>query len=430
MPFTRAGQLARSVLTARLDDPLALVAENLRNAPHGVLPVLDRVTWGEYDPNERRARVVGLVSQTDLSRAATRVLEPAAALSSTNGFEVSSTNIESKFHLNGHSNGAAPSSTNELASLKARDVMQSDVPIIPEVFTLPNALLMLERHQTSALPVIAVDGSYLGMVSRADLLSAMAQGIRPPLVGGMATPLGVWLSDGRLSGGAPTLGLFLSGLTLAACFACAQIIMLLGAYALSPTWGAMVLSGRLASSLDGTGIFNTIAALTHSLLFLSFLRLIPLAGVHAAEHQTVHALERGLPLEPEFVSQMPRDHPRCGTNLMGLAGLILISFQHLPEISPPYFLGVLLVTFFGWRAFGQALQLIFTTKPASPKQIESGIRAAKELMDKYQNQSFVSPPLGLRLLNGGMVPAALGMILGLSVFQAVLLYVAQSVLGG
>jgi CBS domain-containing protein len=89
---------------------------------------------------------------------------------------------------------------------------------------------MLCWHSTlecSALPVVDASGSYRGMVSRADLVAALGQQVRPPVVGGMATPLGVWLTTGSLSGGAPPLGLFLSGATLAFCFFVAHYGLLL-----------------------------------------------------------------------------------------------------------------------------------------------------------------------------------------------------------
>ena len=62
------------------------------------------------------------------------------------------------------------------------------------------------------MPVLDESNRYLGMISRADVLSALTGYIRPASVGGMATPLGVWLTDGVLNGGAPVIGLFLSGL--------------------------------------------------------------------------------------------------------------------------------------------------------------------------------------------------------------------------
>lgn len=396
MSFSRAGQLARPVPTARLTDSLGLVAENLRSSPHGVVPVLDRLTFGEGDASEREARVLGLVDVRDLSRASQLVLAPVYA--------------------NGHGdlNGHAPAPT--FQNLTARDVMRADVPHIPAVFSLHNALLTLDRYDLPALPVLDEAGRYRGVISRADVLAALGNHIRPPMVGGMATPLGVWLTNGNLTGGAPSIGLFLSGLTLAGCYAFSLVALTLILWLINPAWGVAALSGRLGIALDGSGLLNSLAFGGHSLLFLLALRALPMAGIHAAEHQTVWALERGLPLEIEYVERMPRAHPRCGTNLMALVGLVTIGLAHLPDYGPNWVLLVLAATFFGWRNFGTLLQEWFTTRPASKKQLESGIKAARELMEKYQAQPFALPASPFQLLNNGMIFSALGMISGLSAF--------------
>jgi uncharacterized protein YqhQ len=55
-------------------------------------------------------------------------------------------------------------------------------------------------------------------------------------------------------------------------------------------------------------------------IFLAYLALISRAAeirrvfmYHGAEHMTVHAQERGEPLEPAAVRKYPTAHPRCGT---------------------------------------------------------------------------------------------------------------------
>jgi CBS domain-containing protein len=424
MPFTRAGQLARPVPTARLTDSLGLVAENLRSSPHGVVPVLDRLTLGEGDPSERKARVLGLIDVRDLARVSRMVLEPAHAhIGTANGTS------------NGTANGYAPHESEEepaevleprnFENIKAVEVMNRDVPHIPSVFSLHNALLTLDRYEYSALPVLDENGGYRGLLSRADILAALGKNVRPAMVGGMATPLGVWLTNGTVNGGAPALGLFLSGLTLAGCFAFSTIALTAILWAINPSWGTMALSGRIGIALDGSGLLNTLAFVGHSLLFLLALRAIPMAGIHAAEHQTVHAMERGLPLELEYVSQMPRAHPRCGTNLMALVGLVTIGFAHLPDYGPNWVLLVLVGTFFGWRSLGTLLQEWFTTRPASKKQLESGIKAGRELMEKYQAEPFAAPAKPFRLLNNGMFFSAAGMIVGLQTFLSLIDYLAN-----
>lgn len=423
MPFSRAGQLARSVPAARLSDPLGLVAENLRSSPHGVLPVLDRVTYGEGDDSERRARVIGLIDVRDLARATSGLQAVAPVAVPVFGADFEPLH---GYHSNGHAdlngngngngtaNGHSGVATKSWQELTARDVMRTDVPHIPSVFSLENALATFDRYDMNALPVLDGAGHYEGIVSRADVIAAQGQNVRPPMVGGMATPLGVWLSNGTLSGGAPNLGLFLSGLTLAACYAAATLVLTLILWLLNPSWGAAALSGRLGILLDGSGGLNSLAFLAHSLLFLLSFRVIPLSGIHAAEHQTVHALERGLPLEIEYVEKMPRAHPRCGTNLIAILGLVTIGFMHLPSIGPDTIMAVLVVTFFAWRSLGTLIQEHFTTRRATKKQLESGIKAAKELMAKYQAQPFAQPATPFRLLNNGMIYSAAGMTLGVN----------------
>ncbi len=450
MPFSKAGQLARTVTTARLSDPIGLVAENLREAPHGVLPVLDRTILG--DQSDRNARVIGLITQQDLSKVTQTLMgvnTPAPVVQavipprpfSSEDNELSNEQqpavaIENILettppHLNGsspHLNSSNGSGPPNIKTLRAGDVMRGDVPIIPAAFSLHNALLTLERYDFSALPVIDGTGRYMGLISRADVVSAIAGTIRPPLVGGMATPFGVYLTDGRLSGGVAPLALFFTGLILSICLTAAQLLLALAAGLINPAWGAMSLSGRISELSDGTGLFNLLITVGQSLLLFAAIRMLPLSGYHAAEHQTVHALERGLPLEIEFVEKMPRAHPRCGTNLAILGSLMLIGFQHLPGYGPEYILPILIFTFFFWRAFGTFVQEFFTTRPATKKQLQSGIDAANELMRKYQAEPFATPSMPLRLLNNGMIPVAGGMLLGYGVMMTALEYLSRFIL--
>ena len=191
MPFTRAGQLARSVIAASVCDPIGLVAENLRAQPGGVMPVLDRPTLGEFDPGERNARVLGLISQADLARATQHLMAPRLeTVAVANGHSTNSYAADGNgaLQLNGNNNSHATDDDASLqtVALTAGEIMQRDVPYIPANFSLHNALLTLDRYDTPALPVFNDARQYLGMVSRADLLAGIHQTVRPPLVGGMA----------------------------------------------------------------------------------------------------------------------------------------------------------------------------------------------------------------------------------------------------
>ena len=466
MPFLQAGQLARQTPTARPDDPLGLVAENLRESYYDAIPVIDR-GWIEEDEDGRvsvspggQPRVLGIVDERDLSRAAMPVfqpdVQPARVLAATIPFaancaatDAASTNghtdngqASNGLGANGHMpapsadglalNGlAAPypvnQATTELAAeaaeqavpravtqMTAREVMR-DSGFVPAAFSLHNALLTLDRYDCSALPVMDGDGRYRGMISRADVVAALGQQVRPPVVGGMATPLGVWLTTGNLSAGAPLLGLFLSGVVLACCYMFSHLVLLVGLSALNPQWGAFYASGRLASNAGVPLALSLLVTLAQYGVFFGAMRLLPMSGIHAAEHQTVWAIERGLPLTPEIVGKMPRAHPRCGTNLVALLGLIAITFEHLPladpAVAPDLALLSLVFIFFFWRNFGTVIQVRFTTRPATRKQLESGIRAGQMLLEKYQQQPHVMSSFGSRLLHSGLAPAAAGMML-------------------
>lgn len=443
MPFVRAGQIARPTPVLAAEMPLGLVAENLRVAGCGALPVLDRLITGgtedgpggfQWQAQARQARVVGLVDERDLSSAVLPVLEAreyarremiVTAGAATNHAPLWNGSLPENGVIapNGtsFSNGAIlPEELNaeesptylplgDLTQMTARDVMRPDFGIVPALFSLHNALITLDRFNCNALPVIEVDGTYRGMISRADIVAALGRNIRPPVIGGMATPLGVWLTTGALSGGAPPLGLFLSGVVLGLCHMLSYFVVLIALGLINVDWAAMFASGRMGGTVD-SGAFNFVTTAAQSLVFLCFIRALPLSGIHAAEHQTVWAIERGLPLTPEIVSQMPRAHPRCGTNLLALSGLIIIIFQHLPSFDPAQVLFALLFIYFTWRSFGEILQNYFTTRPATRAQLESGIRAGVEVMEKYQDQPHLMPPFGARLLRSGMAYAAAGMI--------------------
>lgn len=428
--FTRAGQLARQTPSARADDPLGLVAENLRESTCSALPVFDRVYLNDAPGKEKEAgpHIIGLVEERDLSKAVAPLFEQSETqraedfedflpeLSRVDPLMVGPVQRRS-FEQSQHTAGESLRGQ----AICARDVMRTNVGMIPARFTLHRALNMLDAFDASALPVIDdATGRYVGMIARSDIVAALGHAVRPPSAGGMATPLGVWLTTGGVSAGAPPIGLFLSGLSMGAMLCVTDFMMQVLLAALNSGWGTAYAAGRLgAESLDGSA-FNLLVTAMHSLLFLGAMRLSPLAGIHAAEHQTVWAIEKGIALTPENVAKMPRAHPRCGTNLMALMGLILIVFGHLPSFDKGTILIALVFIYFAWRDLGTALQLHLTTKPATRKQLESGIRAGEELLQKYQQQPNVPASFGMRLFNSGLLMSSAGFLLVQWTYLAVL----------
>ncbi|MCE5315464.1 MAG: DUF1385 domain-containing protein [Armatimonadota bacterium] len=241
------------------------------------------------------------------------------------------------------------------------------------------------------LPVIDNSGSYQGVIYRRDLVARLTKDLRPPSIAGMATPLGVYLTTGSISGGAGNLGLFLTGASLGLMMTVAGLIVtglqtLFSKLTGFPV-GAFLGSPPLTMNPNLYDLPFYISTALTVVIFLLIMRLSPLSGYHAAEHMTVHAIEAGESLEPSTVVQMPRVHPRCGTNLLAAAGVFIIVTSKIDsEIAV---LLALLIVVLGWRSIGGMLQYYATTKKPNARQLASGIAAGSELLEKYQkNPNF------------------------------------------
>jgi hypothetical protein len=144
--------------------------------------------------------------------------------------------------------------------------------------------------------------------------------------------------------------------------------------------------------------------------FFALIRLSPVAGFHAAEHQTVHAIEQRLPLTVACIRHQPRAHPRCGTNLVALLAivqLVVLACADLAAWDLPLVLtlglGLALPTH---RRLGFIFQQLVTTKPASSPQLKSAIKAATEVLAAWQTGVPVSR--GRRLWRTGLLQVFLG----------------------
>jgi hypothetical protein len=109
---------------------------------------------------------------------------------------------------------------------------------------------------------------------------------------------------------------------------------------------------------------------------------------------------------------MPRVHPRCGTNLAAGATLFLgIFLSPWVESWELRFFVAAFATLYLWKRLGSLMQLFITTKPASDKQIRSGIRAGQELLDRYATSRISMPSVPVRIWRSGMLHVMLGSIL-------------------
>jgi CBS domain-containing protein len=278
-----------------------------------------------------------------------------------------------------------------------------------------------EFPDISSIGVLDSNGGYFGVLNRVDLLAGYFRTLAPSRVGGMATPLGVYLTDGIDYGGVGNFALMLAGASMMGMFLVALVGMnLLDQLALAhhiDVWDSLIriLAPVIPSSPSVVMDLRSVAPV----LIMMFIRFFPIAGYHAAEHQVVHCIERGEPLVPEIVAAMPRPHPRCGTNLVAASLIFIISMSVLGgmlQAPSGALIPAAVFTLLTWRQVGGFLQQYFTTRKASLKQLRSGIAAGEELLRKYRLDTNRRIKLPLRIWRMGF----LQMFAGFACLAAVL----------
>lgn len=249
------------------------------------------------------------------------------------------------------------------------------------------------------LPVVNESGVLRGVLYRSDVIGHMTMSLRPASVGGMATPIGVYLTTGSISGGAGSIGLYLTGIALG---------LMMIASKLATDYLMRYIAHFAGPRFPMMGWADTISAIISVVTLLVLLRLSPLAGYHAAEHMTVHAIEAGEDLKLETVGRMPRVHPRCGTNILaGAMIFMLITSQfHSSDVA---ILVAMVVLIIGWRFVGNWKQAYFTTKQPSERQLRSGIAAGQEILKRFHEQPTYQAYGFRRIWNMGFLQAAAGM---------------------
>jgi CBS domain-containing protein len=273
------------------------------------------------------------------------------------------------------------------------------------------AMQFLQGNRLERAVVLDITGGLLGVVTRAELVSALCGRVRPPVIGGMATPFGVYLTGGGVRGGVGDLALMTTGMYLA--------FLQLAAFALAHhLFGP---SGWIYTLPAPAELHNQVSRfglepLTYGVFALFFKMSTFITGYHAAEHQVVHTIEAGDDLMPEVVREKSRVHPRCGTNLVAAILIMTVFWKN----SNGWFPGLdaetavllaLFSTFFFWRRIGGLLQQHVTTGPASPRQLQSGIKAGQELMDRFQERPTVRRKAFHRIWNMGLIQVISGSLL-------------------
>ena len=343
-----------------------------------------------------------LLITDSLSRAvSTMRANGAGAVLVVNGLQVAGivreSDILTRITSSANGNGINAESFPLLASL----VIPSQ-GFVPFGATIREAMDIFTATGAEVLPVVSSGGLYQGYLQRTDITATVTNAVRPATIGGLATPIGVHLTCGSQRGGVSDWGLFLSGLLLGGLGVLGTVLYSVLALLIQSTLHQPVYSSLLSPSIGIPNWYDAIrsaAAFAPALATLLGFRLLSISGYHAAEHQTVNAVEQGEPLDVEHVRQMPRVHPRCGTNIVVAASIFAGILGLFP--TPIIIFPAVFIVLLAWRSIGSWMQNFVTTKKASDKQLESGIRAAEELLLRYRQEVLGAREPGRRLWNIG-----------------------------
>lgn len=280
-------------------------------------------------------------------------------------------------------------------NIKVFDIMTNQVWTETKNTNVKDLIDKINKMHTRVIPLVDKDGYYTGScITRSSIISYLARLIKPSTLGGLATPLGVYITDGKHQAGAGNLGLFMTGVSLG-------VVLWL----IEQSFAFSLKQLHIQISSENTAVFPIIFIL-QIFMFLVILRLTPLAKIHAAEHQTINAIEKGLPLTLETVKMQPREHKRCGTNLMvlfiGIQLVMLLFIGYLQEVTSffqfIFLFGGFMFVFSNWRRWGMWLQKYFTTVKAPDSYIINGIKTGEEILNKHKNDFDAKPASFLRKL--------------------------------
>jgi CBS domain-containing protein len=292
-------------------------------------------------------------------------------------------------------------------NMQAGGLAMPSTPVFQATDTIEHAIARFEGTDLSLIPIVNERGVYTGQcASRTQLYLLLHGMLKPPRIGGLATPLGVYMTSGYYSSGAGWKGLVATGVLFGVL---AHALDWLGLFAYSATTALFPIIahwGEGQQMILQTGLVMV--------FLLALLRLSPISGLHAAEHMTINAIEHDLDLTEPLIRTQPREHIRCGTNLMVfLAGIQVLGISLYytgREMNP---LGMFLYAGFWlflifkfWKPAGLWLQRHFTTKNPTSAQLASGIKAGKELLDKFRRKPHPMPSFARRIWGSGLVHMA------------------------
>lgn len=185
------------------------------------------------------------------------------------------------------------------------------------------------------------------------------------------------------------------------------LVLAIGLFIALPTW----LAPRIVGPDSPVWLWNIVEGGMRIAFFIAYLLLVSLSRemrrvfeYHGAEHQSIHLLENGYPLEPQWAMREGTDHLRCGTSFILLVLVItVVVYSFLGK--PPLWLRITervaiipLVAGISYEIMkfadrskspwiralvtpGMALQRLTTRRP-DQEQAEVALAALKALMDE------------------------------------------------
>ena len=278
--------------------------------------------------------------------------------------------------------------------------------------SLEEAMQVFSANDVDMLPVIGSHGMVHGVVYRSDVIGCLTRTLRPPTIAGMATPLGVYLTTGSLRGGAGSPGLFLTGVAMMLMITASTLFVdvLQSVVSRFTHINLAVVMASAPLSLR-PNIYDLALYLSTGLtavIMLALLRLSPLAGYHAAEHMTVHAIEAGEALTPESSAADASRAPKVRDQSDG-GGERVYYYHHqvqwaVRSAGRPCCSDVGLA-----KDRRLAAVLRVTTKPPTQEQLNNGIAAGEQLIERYQRRPGYQVSGFQRMWNMGFLQVLLGM---------------------
>ncbi len=255
------------------------------------------------------------------------------------------------------------------------------------------------------IPIVEPSGKYSGFcVSRAKLGDLIAGTLRPPKLGGLATPLGVYITSGYHIAGSKLPGLIATGVLFGLFMTLVEALYPLAAVALITAFPPL-------STYGNEGLWGGIQNRYFLMDLLIGIRFTPISRLHVAEHMTINAIESGSEINLDKVRDFPKEHIRCGTNLMviflgiQIGALSLHAMQSTLSITGEMLyivFWIVLIKVFG-KPVGIWLQKHFTTTVPNDAQLESGLKAGREIIQKFKDDPHPKPSVWQRVWGMGFL---------------------------